>query len=61
MKYADPGFFPEAPVDFADDTLGVIDEGRQVVRASVSNRVPAMVADVVDENVEKAGKCDQNG
>ena len=46
----------KAPVDALGDTFGIVDELRDVMTPSVADRVPSMVAYIVDEDVEALGE-----
>ena len=61
MEQADLRFLSEPPIDFPDDALTVADEVRDVMRAAVADRIPAMVPDVVDEDVETIDEARPEG
>ena len=61
MKHADRLFLPEAPVDVPEDVLVVADERWDVMHMAIADRVPSVVPEIMDEQVETVGEQGPEG
>ena len=56
MKYSDFGFVPVVPVDGFENTFLITNQGRDVVLLAGTDRIPAVVPEVIDDEVKLVGK-----
>ena len=56
MKHADPGLFSKVPVDGCYDGLVVLNEGPDAMRLAITHRIPAVIAKVIQDQVETIGQ-----
>ena len=56
MKHPDFGFVPVVPVDGFENTFLVTNQGRDVVILAGTDRIPAVVPEIKDDEVELVGK-----
>ena len=56
MEHADLGFHPEVAVDVPEDVPVVRDEGGDVMAVNITPSTPAVVAEIVQDEVEALGQ-----
>lgn len=56
MKHADSWLAPVVEVDCFQDDLPVPDHGRDIVIAQATDGIPAVIPEVMDNQVEVGGK-----